>query len=178
MLNISFSFDENTKTISNMKVTTVTLPDTQYELQVGDNKLIISSEAVSKLGAATGDRIVINYWSVGNSQSYPIISKAGIFDDGSEGNKLGAKRTVSFRGQQRETLLKFGSQFSLEEFIDKTGLVKEGVFKLNPIKEDAEAELVEQEKQLEQVTEARIEDELAELLSYDEEESNDDILPF
>ena len=96
----------------------------------------MTSEAVKKLGVVTKDRIAINYWYAGPSNAYPIISKADVFDEGVDGNQLTKNKTISFRGEQRDTLLKYGSAFKFETWVDKSGKVKEGVFKLIPIKED------------------------------------------
>ena len=138
MLNISFDFDESTHQVSNLQVIKVQpepIIEGPFDLKVLDGKLQLTSEAVKKLGAVTKDRIAINYWYAGPNNAYPIISKADIFD-GVEGNQLTKSKTLSFRGEQRETLLKYGTVFSFEQWKDKTGKVKENVFKLIPVKED------------------------------------------
>lgn len=138
MLNISFDFDESTHQISNLQVTkTQSEPiiEGPFDLKVLDGKLQLTSDAVKKLGAVTKDRIAINYWYAGPNNAYPIISKADVFD-GVDGNQLTKSKTLAFRGEQRETLLKYGTAFSFEEWRDKTGKVKEKVFKLSPVKED------------------------------------------
>ena len=68
MLNISFDFDETTRKISNFKVVDFEKPSTiekeiisDFDLQVLDNKIQLSSEAINKLQAEVGDRIAINY---------------------------------------------------------------------------------------------------------------------
>lgn len=121
MLNISFDFDESTHKVSNLKVTTkevIVKPEPKivgpYDMKILDNKIQFTSDAVEKLGAVTGDRLAINYWYAGPSNSYPIISKEGVFD-GVEGLKLTKSKTLAFRGEQRETLLKYGTVFSFEE---------------------------------------------------------------
>lgn len=144
MVNISFDFDESTHKVTNLKViekNKVIVPEIEvsgnYDLQILDNKIQLTSEAVNKLKVTTKDRIAINYWYVGPNNTYPIISKADVFDNGVEGNLLKKSKTFSFRGEQREMLLKYGSVFLFEEWKDKTGKIKEGVFKLIPVhKED------------------------------------------
>lgn len=181
MLSISFDFDENTQKVSNLKVTSNTKATTistinKYDVELQDNKLVFTSEALDKLNASTGDRISVNYWNESPTVTYPIISKSEIFTDGSDGNKCTKARTVSFRGQQRATLLKFGSVFSFEEFIDKAGNIKEGVFKLVPVKEDdADSDITEEKEILENMDQSKIEDDLAEMLNQ-EDTYND--LPF
>ena len=68
MLNISFDFDEITHQILNLKVIEkeeLIKPEIQitgdYDLQVLDGKIQLTSEAVQKLGVVVGDRIAINY---------------------------------------------------------------------------------------------------------------------
>lgn len=142
MLNISFDFNESTHQISNLKVIEKEFVESKIEiikdcdLQILNNKIQLTSEAVQKLYASVGDRISINYWYVGPNDIYPIISKANVFDDGVNGLKLNKSKTLAFRGEQRETLLKYGTSFSFEEWRDKTGKIKDGVFKLIPVKED------------------------------------------
>lgn len=66
MLSISFDFDETTKKVSNVKVVTTSniaqgASAKDYELEVDENKLILTSDAITKLGAVAGDRIAVNY---------------------------------------------------------------------------------------------------------------------
>jgi hypothetical protein len=63
MLRISFDFDESTNKVSNVKVITsdVQTCSKEYDLEVDENKLNLTSDAVIKLGAIAGDRIAINY---------------------------------------------------------------------------------------------------------------------
>lgn len=67
MFNISFDFDENTQKVSNLKVVgrESVIKELEsyknFDIQVLDNKIQLSSEAVTKLEAVAGDRISINY---------------------------------------------------------------------------------------------------------------------
>lgn len=184
MLSISFDFDEKTQKVSNLKVKTCekTIKSNivnKYDLEVTDNKLSFTSEALEKLGAKAGDRIAINYWNESPTCTYPIISKADVFPEGADGQKLSKSGTTTFRGQQRTTLLKFGSSFSFEEWKDRSGEVKDGVFKLIPVKIDdtGDDSILEDEKSLEEMNQSRIEDEIAEMLSEESDDSYD-ALPF
>ena len=116
----------------------------------------------------------------GPSHTVPIISKSDIFTDGEDGTKITKSKTISFRGQQRTTLLKFGSKFVFEEFIDKDGEVKDGVFKLIPvIKDDTVTDsqkLTEEELILDEISQDQFEDDLATML--EENTDSDSILPF
>jgi len=121
MFSVSFDFDENTQKVSNLKVIgreSVIKELKSYknfDIQVLDNKIQLSSEAITKLGVVAGDRISINYWYTGPSDVYPIISKANVFTDGVDGLKLTKSKTLAFRGEQRDILLKYGTVFSFEE---------------------------------------------------------------
>jgi len=183
MLKISFDFDESTQKVSNVKVvnsnSTITASTKSYDLGVEDNKLVLTPNAISQLGAVAGDRISVNYWTVDNETTYPIISKSDVFTDGASGNKLTQKGTISFKGQQRTSLLKFGSAFTFSEFKDRSGEVKENVFVLTPV-EDQETLKIEEEtlddekEQIQEInTNSAIEDEIAEMLGDDY-----DALPF
>ena len=64
MLKISFDFDESTQKISNVKVVnsnSITASTKSYDLGVEDNKLVLTPNAINKLGAVAGDRISVNY---------------------------------------------------------------------------------------------------------------------
>ena len=181
MLKISFDYDEVTKKVSNVKISTDNIiqeTSKDYDLEVDENKLILTSNAIGQLGAVAGDRIAVNYWTVNNETTYPIISKADFFTDGSDGNKLTQKGTVSFKGQQRNSLLKFGSLFKFSEFKDKNGSIKEHVFVLVPVEDDRETikeNVFEDEKDAAQELNSELEDQIAEMLG----ENNDyDALPF
>lgn len=81
-------------------------------ITVGNNKLILSEEAIKLLNISPGDRIIVNYFTVDPEETFPIICKST--DD--LGNKLTKSKTVSFRGEQRDILLWYGSVFTLEPF--------------------------------------------------------------
>lgn len=177
MLNISFDFDELTHKVSNVKVSEKiekSIPEIEvigdYDLQILDNKIQLTSEAVVKLNAAVKDRIAINYWYVEPNVAFPVISKAEIFDNGTDGLLLTKNKTLMFRGEQRDTLLRFGTVFVFEELKDKNGEIKKGVFKLIPInKEDdslLEKEIVDTEKTaVEQMDLKELEDDAEWLMS-------------
>ena len=128
MFTISFDFDETTKKVTNLKVVSIdkTLPTSDNYLEVQDNKLKLGKEAIILLEANSGDRIQVNYWTVNNQETFPVIGKSGVFTDPTGGNALSKSNTVSFRGNQRAVLLEYGNLFKLEPF-------KEGMFKLVPI---------------------------------------------
>lgn len=125
MFTISFDFDETTKKIKNLKV--VSIEPGLPTVQALENKLQLSPSAIELIGVKAGDRLSINYWTVNNRETFPLIGKAETFNE--EGTKLTKSNTISYRGQQMEVLNMYGSNFTIEPF-------KEGMFKLVPIKED------------------------------------------
>lgn len=178
MLRVSFEFDEVSQKISNLKVESANaIVNKSYDLLVDENKLELTSSAINKLGAIAGDRISINYWTVDNQTTYPIISKSEVFTDGADGNKLTKKGTISFKGQQRTSLLKFGSLFTFSEFKDKNGEVKDNVFILTPVDESSsqsENDFTDVKESMEELDGRRVEDVMDEILGED----NEDALPF
>ena len=178
MLKISFEFDEVSQKISNLKVESANaIVNKAYDLRIDDNKIELTSSAVNKLKAIAGDRISVNYWTVDNQTTYPIISKSEVFTDGADGNKLTKKGTVSFKGQQRTSLLKFGSLFTFSEFKDKNGEVKDNVFILTPVDDSSsqsENDFTDVKESMEELEDSRVEDVIDEILGED----NEDALPF
>ena len=178
MVKVSFEYDEVTQKVSNLKVKSVSaVVSKEYDLQVDDNKVNLTASAVSKLRAVAGDRISINYWTVDNQTTYPIISKSEVFTDGADGNKLTKKGTISFKGQQRTSLLKFGSLFTFSEFKDKNGEVKDNVFVLTPVDNSSpveENDFSDIKESIEELDDPRAEDVIDEIL----EEDCEDALPF
>ena len=178
MLRISFEFDEVSQKISNLKVESANaIVNKAYDLRIDDNKIELTSSAVNKLKAIAGDRISVNYWTVDNQTTYPIISKSEVFTDGADGNKLTKKGTVSFKGQQRTSLLKFGSLFTFSEFKDKNGEIKDNVFILTPVDDSSsqsENDFTDVKESMEELEDSRVEDVIDEILGED----NEDALPF
>ena len=140
MFTISFDFDETTKKVTNLKVVSInkTLPTSDNYIEVQDSKLKLGKEAIALLEANSGDRIQVNYWTVNNQETFPVIGKSGVFTDPTGGNCLTKSDTISFRGNQRTVLLEYGNLFKLESF-------KEGMFKLVPITNDDNMEQEQRE---------------------------------
>lgn len=140
MFTISFDFDETTKKVTNIKVVSIdkTLPTSDNYLEVQDNKLKLGKEAITLLEATSGDRIQVNYWTVNNQETFPVIGKSATFTDPTGGNALSKSNTISFRGNQRTVLLEYGNMFKLESF-------KDGMFKLVPITNEESLEKEQKE---------------------------------
>lgn len=146
MLRITFELNEVTKTVSNLKceeIGTSSKPIINSNgkpiVEVGENKLIISPEALTLIKASAGDRISINYIQKSKEITTPVIGKSEIFADKEAGNKLTKSNTVSFKGKQRTMLLEYGSIFKLE------ACDKEDIFLLVPVTEDSSTELASED---------------------------------
>jgi hypothetical protein len=177
MLNISFDFDPVTQ-----KVTNVVVKDTEGKtvkpktkksssidtskplLVVADNKLVLNDPLITMLNVEAGDRITVNYYTVNNQETFPVIGRSDVFADPQSGNKLTKSNTICFRGNQRTILLEYGEEFTIEEF-------KPGMFKLISQKDCATAI---EEKELEDLNPSEIDLEVAQIMSND----NLDDLPF
>lgn len=133
MLKISFDLDEVTKKISNLKVVSISNEVLESAtVEVLDNKLKLSKAAIDMLGASANEKITINYWTVDNELTFPVIGKAEAFTDSDGGNRLTRSNTISYRGQQRDILLEYGSLFTLESF-------KDGIFKMNKVQVEGDS---------------------------------------
>ena len=108
---------------------------------VADNKLVLSKEAVKALGGVAGDRIAVNYWTVDNETTFPVIGKSECFGDSTGGNRLTKSNTVSFRGVQRDILLEYGSFFKLIRFNNYFKMEKVEVISENDLLEEEERDL-------------------------------------
>ena len=88
MYNISFDFDEKSKKISNVVIMEQTLgisPKQPY-IEVLNNKVRINDAAISLIGAKFGDRISINYWTVDNETTFPVIGLSEAFTEANDCN--------------------------------------------------------------------------------------------
>lgn len=135
MFTISFDFDEITKKIKNLKV--ISSDPGTPTLQVLDNKIQLTQAAIELIGAKVGDKLVINYWTVDNQTTFPVISLAT--DKTEEGTKITKSLTMSYRGKQAEILKIYGEKFTIEPF-------NETMFKLTKMEEE---NLAEEETDLE-----------------------------
>lgn len=168
MLKISFVFDEVSGAVSNVKVDgyqpkikEINVPCMDIDLEVQDNKLKLSKNALDKLNAKADDRISIQYWQEGIGKSIPIIGKAEAFTDRLDGNRLTQKGTVAFRGEKRATLIEFGTFFNLEPF-------KDSIWKLvsiEPVKQSDN--LTEEENDAEALNDSEIDKEIESIITDD-----------
>lgn len=133
MFQITFDFDEKSKSITNIRVQVLTEEKKSTEgvahLRLDKSKMTLSDELVTLLNINTGDRIAVNYVQPPEGGDiFPVIGKAEVFSNDNSGNKLTKSNTVSFRGLQNQMLNTHGSLFITELF-------KPGIYKLIPADE-------------------------------------------
>lgn len=112
MINYNFNLDLNLKRpkpVAKIDLTNATV-------SIDNNRLAFSKDALTALGASAGDRITINYYTIDEQNTFPVIGRSELFSDADGGNKLTKSNTISFRGRQRETLSWYGKVFSMEYF--------------------------------------------------------------
>ena len=139
MLNIEVKPLTQTNGLKN--ITVVDYNVDEATVTVADNKLVLSKEAVKALGGVAGDRIAVNYWTVDNETTFPVIGKSECFGDSTGGNRLTKSNTVSFRGVQRDILLEYGSFFKLVRFNNYFKMEKVEVISENDLLEEEERDL-------------------------------------
>ena len=139
MLNIEVKPLTQTNGLKN--ITVVDYNVDEATVTVADNKLVLSKEAVKALGGVAGDRIAVNYWTVDNETTFPVIGKSECFGDSTGGNRLTKSNTVSFRGMQRDILLEYGSFFKLVRFNNYFKMEKVDVISENDLLEEEERDL-------------------------------------
>ena len=86
-------------------------------ITVLDNKLQLNNAAVQLTGFEPDQHILIQFEKQGRKVT-PVISV------NDKGNRLTKTYTISFRGQQRDTLLEYGTVFELIPHEDKDGMFK------------------------------------------------------
>lgn len=165
-MKVSFEFDPKTKKITNLLIQdqpeiNIALPTIRIE----DNKLIFSKSAIELIGVKVGERIAINYWTVNNQETFPVIGKSSVFGDSDNGLKLTKSNTIAFRGQNRTSLLMYGSIFLIESF-------KDNMFKLVKLEQE-KIDLKEDDSVLSNIEEhnAELEEEINSII----DENNNDL---
>ena len=138
---MEFNFKLETSKTPNLETTITDYNVDEATVTVADNKLVLSKEAVKALGGVAGDRIAVNYWTVNNETTFPVIGKSECFGDSTGGNRLTKSNTVSFRGVQRDILLEYGSFFKLIRFNNYFKMEKVDVISENDLLEEEERDL-------------------------------------
>ena len=138
---MEFNFKLETSKTPNLETTITEYNVDEATVTVADNKLVLSKEAVKALGGVAGDRIAVNYWTVNNETTFPVIGKSECFGDSTGGNRLTKSNTVSFRGVQRDILLEYGSFFKLIRFNNYFKMEKVDVISENDLLEEEERDL-------------------------------------
>ena len=138
---MEFNFKLETSKTPNLETTITDYNVDEATVTVADNKLVLSKEAVKAFGGVAGDRIAVNYWTVDNETTFPVIGKSECFGDSTGGNRLTKSNTVSFRGVQRDILLEYGSFFKLIRFNNYFKMEKVDVISENDLLEEEERDL-------------------------------------
>ena len=138
---MEFNFKLETSKTPNLETTITDYNVDEATVTVADNKLVLSKEAVKALGGVAGDRIAVNYWTVDNETTFPVIGKSECFGDSTGGNRLTKSNTVSFRGMQRDILLEYGSFFKLVRFNNYFKMERVDVISENDLLEEEERDL-------------------------------------
>lgn len=138
---MEFNFKLETSKTPNLETTIAEYNVDEATVTVADNKLVLSKEAVKALGGVAGNRIAVNYWTVDNETTFPVIGKSECFGDSTGGNRLTKSNTVSFRGVQRDILLEYGSFFKLIRFNNYFKMEKVEVISENDLLEEEERDL-------------------------------------
>jgi len=60
---------------------------TQPTVKVDTNKLILSDSLLDLIDADAGDRVAVNYHTVSNTETFPLIGRSELFADKQSGNK-------------------------------------------------------------------------------------------
>ena len=116
MFNIQFNFNPDTQEVSNLRVVNLNKENNDLFIKIEDNKLILTQDVINLLNVFPGERITINYYTINPEETFPVIGKSELFTDASGGCKLTKSNTVSFKGNQRQTLLEYGDFFTIEPF--------------------------------------------------------------
>lgn len=86
-------------------------------IHVIEGKLQFNNKAIELTGFQADDRVLIQFEKKGKTTS-PVVC----LDD--KGNRMTKTSTVSFKGQQREHLLEYGTDFKLEAYEGRDGMFK------------------------------------------------------
>ena len=164
MFNISFDFNPTTKKITNISIKEVGVNniDEPCEIQLLSNKLQLTDGAMGKLNLLPDDRVSVEYIMEGVGKSSPVIGKSEMFTDALNGNKVNKNGTVSFRGEKNNTLKQFGSLFKLAPY-------KDGIWKLEQVEINEDAEIASEEHILEEINNNEIDLEINSLTNYDDD---------
>lgn len=86
-------------------------------IHVLENKLQFNNKAIELTGFEADQKVLIDFEKQGRKIT-PICHLS------EKGNRMTKTNTVSYRGQQRETLLQYGDNFILEPYPNKDGYFK------------------------------------------------------
>ena len=83
------------------------------DIELTENKLILSDNAVKLLNAEYKTRISIRF-ILEDGNPVPVIGTVDMFGD-NDGNQLTKHNTVSYRGEQNKYLRNYGTKFAIRQ---------------------------------------------------------------
>jgi len=114
---VSVTVGDSVKIPTKAKNKKLTEINEKVQVTLDSNKLLLTPKLIELLKVSEGDRLVIRYKDDGEF-IIPFLAPAKVFNEDGNGNKLTKTSTVSFRGDQRESLLKYGTVFNVEDMGD------------------------------------------------------------
>lgn len=100
---------EETKKVKKPRAKKVEDTDPTPKITVLDNKLQLNNAAAELTGFMADDKVAVKFEKKGR------VTNPVIMLDEKEGNRLTKTNTISCRGSKRDELVKFGTEFTLEE---------------------------------------------------------------
>lgn len=100
---------DDTKKVKKSRTKKVEDNDPTPKITVLENKLQLNNAASELTGFMADDKVAVKFEKKGR------ITTPVMMLDEKEGNRLTKTNTISCRGSKREELLKFGTEFTLEE---------------------------------------------------------------
>jgi len=86
-------------------------------IHVLDNKLQFNNKALELTGFVADDKVLVQFEKKGR-----VVTPVICLND--KGNRMTKTGTVSFRGQQHDTIIEYGENFKVEPYPDKDGYFK------------------------------------------------------
>jgi hypothetical protein len=116
MVNISFDYNPETRSVTNMKVTDLavsSLAKKRVKSKVADNVIVVTGgsmkltqDAMDLLGVSVGDRLCVRF------NNGPILATPTSLGETGGGNLITKSLTVTCRGKAAETIATYGSRFT------------------------------------------------------------------
>lgn len=117
MVNISFDYNPETKSVTHIKVTDLTVSDTPKKSAVkaktGGNTIVVNGgslkltqDALDQLKVSVGERLCVRF------NNGPVVATPAAIGEIDGGNLVTKSLTVACKGKTGETLLSYGKEFN------------------------------------------------------------------